>query len=583
MKKRLISLLLVFAAVLGMLPTVALAAPSEEEALGEVSIYSGGQELDYLSINGKVQKQLYTYYNYVSPTNGAKEIPAYCVNPNLYGVPQTVEPGQSIKYLANERATDPKVMGIIASGYPSEPLETLKLQSKYEAYYATKMALWCYLISGWNINNLKINPGCADQAAAQRVLAAAKWIYSRGSAWTSVLTAGVTATPDQATAYPVTINGKQYKQQVFTVHSNTWPCGLFVWASFTSPSSVPAGTKLVDMDNQEIDRVTMTGTGDGYDGQFKVLYPLESIEGQTGSVQLSFGVDIYQYAVFYAVCAEKDKYGNLQNYMCDTDPFRTMQVSAYSSYSDEPVGGPPDTGLKIIKLETGTENPLSGARFEVIDPEGATMGVFATNSKGEILIPLTLCGNYTVIERDPPPFHLFAGETVQNVNVEYGKVATVTFYNAPYGSLRIEKYSNTGEKLPGAVVRIKHIESGQVYTQETGVSGVAFFDKLKPGAYEIVETTAPIGWLKDDTVYNTTVLAGETAVFPLVNQELPGLRIIKYDRKTMEVLPGVTFAIYHDNVFLGNFSTDAMGEILLTNVAPGTYRAFEVDTGNEGL
>ena len=33
---------------------------------------------------------------------------------------------------------------------------------------------------------------------------------------------------------------------------------------------------------------------------------------------------------------------------------------------------------------------------------------------------------------------------------------------------------------------------------------------------------------------------------------------------------------------LGTFRTDEFGEILLTNVEPGTYRAVEVDTGNDG-
>ena len=116
MKKRLISLLLVLITVLGMLPGTALAAGSEEEALGEVDIYNGGKKMSYLSINGRIREQVYTYYNHVSPSGTVKEIPAYCVNPNLYGVPTKVAQGESIKYLANEKASDPKITGIVASG-----------------------------------------------------------------------------------------------------------------------------------------------------------------------------------------------------------------------------------------------------------------------------------------------------------------------------------------------------------------------------------------------------------------------------------------------------------------------------------
>ena len=159
MKKRVVSMLLAVVMMLGMFPGTALAAGSVEEALGEVNIYNGEQKLSYLSINGRVRELIYTYYNYVDRNGQTKEIPAYCVNPNIKGVPQTVAPGESIKYLANEICSDPKVMGIIANGYPHRSLSELKLENKYQAYYATKMALWAYLLPNWDINNMKVNIG----------------------------------------------------------------------------------------------------------------------------------------------------------------------------------------------------------------------------------------------------------------------------------------------------------------------------------------------------------------------------------------------------------------------------------------
>ncbi len=191
-------------------------------------------------------------------------------------------------------------------------------------------------------------------------------------------------------------------------------------------------------------------------------------------------------------------------------------------------------------------------------------------------------GNYTVIERQAPSHYIISEEPAQNVTVVYDEVAEVTFFNDPYGTLRIEKKSDTGMNLPGAVIKIEHIESGQTWTATTTSAGVAIFDEIPLGAYRIQEITAPAGWKLDDTVYTATVVAGETTTIPIINEELPGLRIIKYDRKNMVAMPNVTFAVYRDGEFLGNFKTDQFGEILLTNVEPGTYRAFEVDTGDEG-
>lgn len=584
MKKRLISMLLLVVMVLGMLPATALAASSEEEALGEVNIYNGEQKLSYLSINGRIRELIYTYFNHVDANGRTKEIPAYCVNPNTTGVPQTVAPGESIKYIAKEKGNDPKVMGIIANGYPTRGLSELKLENKYHAYYATKMALWCYLLPNWNINNLKVNPNLTGKELqrAQAILAAAKDIYVRGTAWSKVLSPRVTAAADRDTAYAVTVDGQQYKQQVFTVHSDTWVCDYAIRVAFSDPASVPAGTRIVDMNNKDITTITTSGTGDGYDGKFKVLYPAAAVAGKTGSVQLSFSTNVYQYAVFYATCAEVNKYGQLQNYMCDTDPTTTMKLSTYSNYSDGEKPEVPDTGLKLIKLEKGTDTPLSGAVFEVVGPDGATVGTFATGSDGTVTIPLTLAGNYTVYERVAPLDHLLSDMPAQNIKVEYGKVAELTCWNEPYGTLRIEKLSDTGAHLPGAMVQIKHIESGVTYTAETNFAGYAIFDNIKPGAYEIKEITAPSGWLKDDATYTASVATGETTTFSLVNKELPGLRIIKYDRKNMVAMANVTFEIFRDSVSLGKFRTDEFGEILLTDAAPGTYRAVEVDTGSDG-
>lgn len=157
MKRQLLSLLLACILLLGILPTSVFAADSVEEALGEVNIYNGDYELGYLSINGAVKKQTYTYFLYESNDGTTKESPAYCVNHTTPGVPQSVGPGESIKYLAEEKASDPKVVGIISNGYPHRSLGELNLDNKYQAYYATKMALWCYLLPNWNIANLKVS------------------------------------------------------------------------------------------------------------------------------------------------------------------------------------------------------------------------------------------------------------------------------------------------------------------------------------------------------------------------------------------------------------------------------------------
>ena len=584
MKQRILSFFLALLTLFGLFSTAAFAADTPEAALGEVNIYNGEHELDYLSINGAVKKQVYTYFLYESNNGIQKESPAYCVNPTTPGVPQTVDPGESIKYLADETASDPKVVGIISNGYPHRSLGELNLDNKYQAYYATKMALWCYLLPDWNIANLKVAPGLtgSELDIGNRILAAAKDIYKRGTTYNYMLTPRMTATAETSVAYPVTIDGEEYKQQVFTVWSETWVYDYDVAVSFSDPGSVPEGTKIVDMDNNEITAVTTEGTSDGYAGQFKVLYPIDSIRGQSGNVQLSLSASVAQYAAMYAVCQEKDQYGNLQNYICDLDNNARLDLAAVSSYTDNAEDVPGETLLKIVKLEEGTETPLEGAVFSVYDPEGKKVGSYSTGPDGTVTIPLTLEGHYTVTEEIPPRYHLLPEEATQHADVEYNKTATLTFWDAPYGSLRVEKRSDTGDALSGATIQIKHIETGETRTDQTR-NGVAFFDQLAPGGWEVQEVAGIEGWIADtDTVQTVAVAAGEESSASIINKELPGLRITKYERGTMTLMPKVSFEIFRDSESLGIFQTDEFGQILLTNCEPGTYRAEERDTGGDG-
>lgn len=591
--KRIISLMLTLAVALSLLILPTGAASTPEEALGEVNIYSGGYSMNYLAVNGRVQTQSYTYFLYENAAGETQEIPAYCVNPDQYGVPQTVPEGESIRYLAEEKASDPKVVGLVANMYPHRSLAELGLSNKYQAFYAGKIALWCYLIPKWDISDVTVAPGLTgpEREIGESILDAAVKIYTQGTTWTSVAEPQLTTSPDQEAAYPVTIDGAAYHQQVFTVTSPTWVDGQAVNVSFQDGTDVPEGTRIVDENNQDITQVKVSNTGDGYKGTFKVLYPEDSVAGQTGSVQLSLSADVYQYVVFYALCQEVDQYGNLQSYLCDTDPKVSLLRNAISNYSDtdepddpdEPTPPPSETALKITKYEAGTTVTLSGATFEVVGPDGDTIGVYTTPESGSITIPLTEVGNYTIYERVSPEYHLLDEEPVKQVTVKYGETAEVDFENEPYGDLRIEKIdASTGASLAGAKIQIKHIESGATYTGTTDTGGSYTFTELKPGAYEILELAAPEGWERDPQTYTTTVVAGDCVTYTLKNEALPGLKIIKYDRLSHETMPGVTFRIWRDGELLGDYETDALGEILLTDCRPGTYRVQEVDTGDSG-
>ncbi|MDY6366016.1 MAG: SpaA isopeptide-forming pilin-related protein, partial [Oscillospiraceae bacterium] len=584
MTKRITALFLTLVTLLSCIAVPANAASTLEEAMAEVNVYARNDDLDWLRVNGAVKTQHYTYYLYRSEQTGqAKEIPAYCTDPRLYGVPALVPEGTSIKYGADGTVSDPKIMGICANGYPHIDLATLGVQSVEEAYYATKTALWCYLLSTWDISKLSVNPN-ADQAAAQRVLKATQDIYYRGMQWDKLVEPKLTATPDRDTAYAATVNGESVYQQIFTVTSETWSIEPVV---LSLASGAPSGTKILDMSNNEVSRLNIanaTHGDDGYTWQVKVVYPALAVAGEDGTVQLNMNSVVVQYELFHAKCLETDVYGNAQRYVLDTDPHTPIAASAISTYSsaapsETPTPSSGETAIKIRKLEKGTNTPLAGAVFEVKYPDGSAVGSASTGSDGTVTIPVTVTGNYTVTETASAKNHLLPDVRTQSVTVTHGHTATVTFTNAPYGGIRVEKVSDTGEKLGGVTVQIKHIATGATQSAQTNSAGVAEFSQLPIGGYEVRETAGIEGWQFDgDTVQTVAVTTGETSTVTFVNKELPGLRIVKYDRTTLQTLSNVTFEIFRDGTSIGRYTTDAMGEIVFTDAAPGTYLVKEIQS-----
>ena len=242
---------------------------------------------------------------------------------------------------------------------------------------------------------------------------------------------------------------------------------------------------------------------------------------------------------------------------------------------DEP--DTPGTGITITKLEEGTTQGLEGAVFKITAPDGSTVGsTYTTGPDGTVTVQLNQTGHFTVEELTPPKWYVKGENSTQHVNVTAGQMAELTFTNKPYGNLRVEKYSDTGELLEGVTIQIKNLETGETQSGQTGPDGSIEFTELAPGGYEVREISGIPGWQADtETVKTATVVSGETSTTYFVNQELPGLRITKYDRTSKEPLSDITFSIWRDGEYLGDYETDSSGEILLTDCQPGTYRVEE--------
>ncbi len=232
--------------------------------------------------------------------------------------------------------------------------------------------------------------------------------------------------------------------------------------------------------------------------------------------------------------------------------------------------------IRILKIDSETMKPLAGAVFEVKAADGSFVREYTTDADGEIRLDRLDEGVYTIRETKAPDGYVMdAAERI--VEVKGDEYATFVFTNTVKPKLRITKIdAATGEKLGGAVFRIESLSGTEIIEKTTDSKGMISMDDLSEGVYSVREITPPEGYLLNTEEYHVELKAGETYELTVPNTRKPSLRIRKYDSLNGSAMPGATFEVYHDTVLVGKYTTDQNGEILLYDLAPGTYTVKEI-------
>ena len=293
-------------------------------------------------------------------------------------------------------------------------------------------------------------------------------------------------------------------------------------------------------------------------------------------------------------------------YLIGKNASRTIQITAGDTQTIT-FANPSTCSLLIKKV--CTENPdkmLEGAVFDVRYADGTVVGdsngVFTTGADGTILITGLEANKAIVVTETKAPDGFAIDTTPQTITTQAGKVVQLTFANAPYGKIIIEKRdSKTNELLPGAEFRVTtaagcevgqngvigdtNLTSNGIFT--TGADGKITITNVRPGNYVITEIKAPDGYLIDDPTRTIPVTSGDTQTIVFKDTKPGGLIIEKRDSVTKEPLAGATFKVTtSDGRFVaqdggatstnGLYTTDANGQIHIVDLDPDTYVVTEV-------
>lgn len=293
-------------------------------------------------------------------------------------------------------------------------------------------------------------------------------------------------------------------------------------------------------------------------------------------------------------------------YLIGKNASRTIQITAGDTQTIT-FANPSTCSLLIKKVcSINTDKMLEGAVFDVRYADGSVVGdsngVYETGVDGTILITGLEANKAIIVTETKAPDGFAIDTKPQTITTIAGKTVQLTFANAPYGKLVIEKRdAQTNELLPGAEFRVTTAAGCEVGQNgvigdttltsngifRTGADGKITISNLRPGNYIITEIKAPDGYLIDDPTRTITVTSGDTQTIVFKDTKPGGLIIEKRDSVTKVPLAGATFKVTtSDGRFVaqdggatstnGLYTTDANGQIHIVDLDPDTYVVTEV-------
>lgn len=266
-----------------------------------------------------------------------------------------------------------------------------------------------------------------------------------------------------------------------------------------------------------------------------------------------------------------------EGYILDETP-KTVEVKTnvptVVTFENKPL-----SGIKILKTDAETGEPLEGVSFAVSKMNGEKIGTFKTDKEGMIYISDLEDGYYTVTETEGLENYHWDKEP-KTVEVKSGKQTIVEVENQPYSGLVIEKTnSRTGDPIEGVEFLVTKFNGEQIGYYETDESGLIVIEGLEEGTYLVKETKEAKGYKLDSEAKEVEIKDGKRTTLKVENDPMSSVLIHKIDSVTGEGIPGVKFLLYDsDNEPIGQFETDDEGYIWIRKELPeGKYKLRELE------
>ena len=540
-------------------------------------------------------KWAYVITSYVGYTGeDGKFYPAYCVNRELPGV----EAGNSYTVTVTEAIQDQGVWRALFNGFPYKNPSELGVENDYDAFCATKQAVYCML---YNLDTSRYRGG--DERGTKIAQAIVNIVNSARNGVGGNYTAPKVSINKVGN---LTKEGKYYTQ-TFSVSSNVPLRDYYVYQI----SGLPSGSYFADVNGGQR---TNFSSGEN----FKVYIPQNSL---ISNITSYIGVDgsCKSYPALYG----KAPNSSLQDYALTLDPFENG--SSDTELSINP------TGEVTIEKTSTTDNIWNGviagslipnAKYNLYNSKKNLIGTYTTNSEGRIHITGLSLGTYYVQETTPVPEYTTLNDSIYSFTLDFmDDSETLQVKNTPvpggyFSAVKVSERNNVwtgvkkGQGVSNAKYGIYDTKGNIVKSYETGKELIAvskedgtIFDneKLQLGDYYLQEIEAPEHSKKNDKKYyfKVTENGGHVSVTASDDVVEGGyFNIFKTSNDdnlwTAEVsgtpLANATFKIEYTNfeeTKNWTVTTNKNGKIVDSNYSTddlelklGTYRVYEIKAPN---
>lgn len=505
------------------------------------------------------------------------------------------ESGNGYTVTVTEAIQDQGVWRALFNGFPYKSPNELGVENDYDAFCATKQAVYCML---YNLDTSRYRGG--DERGTKIAQAIVNIVNSARSG------VGGSYTAPQVSINKIgdLVKEGDYYTQTFSVGSNVPLRDYYVYQI----SGLPSGSYFADTNGNQR---TNFSAGEN----FKVYIPQTSL---ISNVTSYIGVDgsCKTYPALYGKASDPSR----QDYALVLDPFENG--SADTELAITP------TGEVTIEKTSTTDNIWNGvisgslipnANYNLYNSNKDLVGTYTTDSEGKIHISGLSLGTYYVQETAPAPEFTTLNDTMYSFTLDYmGESEKLDVTNTPvpggfFSAKKISERNNVwtgvkkGEGVEGAKYGIYDLNGNIVTSYETGkeligisdANGIIFDnEKLKVGEYYMQEIEAPEHTVKNDKKYyfEVTENGGHVSVTASNDVEEGGyFNIYKTSNDdnlwTAEVsgspLANATFKIEYANyeeTRTWTVTTNEEGKIVDSNYSSddlelklGTYRVYEIE------